>query len=88
MVKKQNGIISKKVKNLWIIDRAVLDQMKYQKSATSREMSSLLDFPSSKKQPSMSYVLQRMKSSKLLKYNKKNKKYSLTELGKKVERRI
>ena len=85
---KKTSIVDKKFKNLWMIDQAVLNQMKYQKTATSRELSSLLDFPTDDNQPAMSRVLQRMKSSKLLKYNKQSKKYSLTELGKKVEKRI
>ncbi len=86
--KKRKYLIKRKMNNLWIIDRAVLNQMKYQKSETSRQMGNILDFPTSKDDPSMSYIMKRLKSAKLLKYNKQSKKYSLTELGKTVEKQI
>ncbi len=87
-MKNEKKIIDRKIKNLWIIDRVVLDQMKYNKSETSKDMSFLLDYPSAPNHASMSKVLQRLKAAKILKYNKTTKEYSVTELGKKVQKQI
>ncbi|KKL98387.1 hypothetical protein LCGC14_1824940 [marine sediment metagenome] len=81
-------IIDRKVKNLWIIERYILDQMKYNKSETSKSMSILLDFPNHKDDPPMSRLMQKLKAAKLLKYNKTTKEYSVTALGKEVQKQI
>ena len=38
MESKKQKIIDRKIKNLWIIEMVVLNQMKYQKSATNEEL--------------------------------------------------